>query len=57
MPIRYKELTADRLSEAIRIGVGDSQIAKNAVELGYKIRAENGIENALNVFEKMLKSL
>ena len=55
-PIRYKELTVERLTEAIRIGVGNSQIRQKAVELGQKIQSENGIENALNVFEKILHS-
>ena len=53
-PIRYKELTAKRLSEAIRLGVSDPQIKQKASELGQRIQAEKGIENALNVFEKML---
>jgi sterol 3beta-glucosyltransferase len=53
-PIRYKELTAQRLLEAIRLGVGNPQIKRKAFELGQRIRAEKGIENALNVFEKML---
>ena len=52
-PIRYKELTPERLREAIRFGVGNSQIREKAVELGQKIQTENGIENALNIFEKM----
>ncbi len=55
-PIRYKELTVERLTEAIHIGVGNSQIRQKAVELGKKIQAENGIDNALNVFEKILHS-
>ncbi|MFZ5809278.1 MAG: glycosyltransferase [Chloroflexota bacterium] len=53
-PIRYKKLTAERLQEAIHIGLGNSQIQQKAAELGQKIRAENGIENALSIFEKML---
>ena len=53
-PIRYKELTAKRLLEAIRLGVGNPQIKQKAFELGQRIREEKGIENALNVFEKML---
>lgn len=53
-PIRYKELTAERLQETIRCGVGNSQIQQKAAELGQKIRTENGIENALSVFEAML---
>lgn len=53
-PIRYKELTAKRLLEAIRLGVSNPQIKQKAFELGQMIRAEKGIENALNIFEKML---
>jgi UDP:flavonoid glycosyltransferase YjiC (YdhE family) len=52
-PIRYKELTVEGLRKAISIGVGNSQIRQKAVKLGKKIQAENGIENALNIFEKM----
>jgi sterol 3beta-glucosyltransferase len=53
-PIRYKELTVERLLKAIHLGVGNSQIRQKAVELGKKVQAENGIDNALNIFEKML---
>lgn len=53
-PIRFKELTAERLQEAIRFGVDNLQIKQNAFELGQRILAEKGIKNALNVFEKML---
>jgi UDP:flavonoid glycosyltransferase YjiC (YdhE family) len=53
-PIPYKALNAKHLAEAIRFGVGDQQTKQKAFELGQKIRAEKGIENALNVFEKML---
>jgi UDP:flavonoid glycosyltransferase YjiC (YdhE family) len=52
-PIRYKELTIDRLRDAINLGVGNPQMKKNAAELGQKIQAENGIENALTLFEKL----
>jgi sterol 3beta-glucosyltransferase len=50
-PIRYKELTVERLREAICFGVGNSQTKQKAVELGHKIQAENGIENALNILD------
>lgn len=53
-PIRYKELTVKRLREAICFGVDNSQIKQKAFETGQRIRAENGIENALNVFENLL---
>jgi len=53
-PVPFKRLTIERLKEAIIMGVGDSQIRQKAVELGQKIRAENGIENALKVIQKIL---
>lgn len=53
-PIPYKDLTVQHLTEAIRIGVGSPQIKQKAFELGQRIQAERGIENALNIFEKML---
>jgi sterol 3beta-glucosyltransferase len=53
-PIRYKDLTVDRLREAIRIGVGDARIQQKATRLGRKIREENGIENALKIIGKMV---
>jgi sterol 3beta-glucosyltransferase len=53
-PIPYKELNVKRLTEAIRFGVSDPQTKQKAFELGQRIRAEKGIENALNIFEKML---
>lgn len=55
-PIPFKELNVERLTEAIRLGVGSLQIKQNAFELGQKIREENGIENALNVVEKILQT-
>jgi sterol 3beta-glucosyltransferase len=53
-PIRYKELTTERLQESIRFGVGNARIQQKAAKLGQKIRTENGIENALSIFETML---
>jgi sterol 3beta-glucosyltransferase len=52
-PIGYKDLTVERLREAIRLGVGNLQIQEKATRLGQKIREENGIENALDIVEKM----
>jgi hypothetical protein len=48
-------LSVARLQEAIRFGVGNPQVRQKANELGQKIRAEKGIENALNIFEKMIQ--
>jgi sterol 3beta-glucosyltransferase len=52
-PIRFKALTVERLERAIRTGVDDLQIQGRAADLGEKIRAENGIQNALNVIDKL----
>ncbi len=53
-PIRYKDLTVNRLMVAIYVGINNSQIRQKAVELSEKIKAENGIQNALIIFEKLL---
>ncbi len=55
-PIPYKQLTAERLADAIRFGVGDTQIRQNAFELGKKIRAEKGIENAVDLVGRILST-
>jgi UDP:flavonoid glycosyltransferase YjiC (YdhE family) len=54
-PIRYKELTVERLTEVIRTSVGNSQMRQKAFELGQKVQTENGIENALKVIEEILR--
>jgi sterol 3beta-glucosyltransferase len=53
-PIRYKDLTVERLREVIRIGISNSQMRQKATDLAQKIHPENGIENALTTIEKML---
>ncbi len=55
-PIAYKKLTVEKLRQAIRLGVGDPQVRQRAVELGHKIQAENEIENALSIINKMLST-
>ena len=52
-PIPYKVLNAARLRDAILQGVGSPQMQQNAAELGQKIRAEKGIENAVKILESM----
>lgn len=52
-PIPFKKLTVERLQDAIQIGVHDRGIQQTAAELGRKIQAEKGIENALKVFDEM----
>lgn len=50
-PIPFKKLTVEQLATTIQLGVHDRGI-RQAADLGRKIQAEKGIENALKVFEK-----
>jgi UDP:flavonoid glycosyltransferase YjiC (YdhE family) len=52
-PIPFKKLTVERLQDAIQIGVHDRGMQQAAADIGRKIQAEKGIENALNMFEKI----
>lgn len=48
-PIRHTRLTSENLSEAIHQGVNDPDMRQKAEDLGRNIRAENGIENAIQI--------
>jgi sterol 3beta-glucosyltransferase len=52
-PIPQKQLTADRLAQAIQIAVTDQSMRQKAAELGSKIRAENGIAQAVAVLQQV----
>lgn len=52
-PIPRKKLTAERLAGAIQVAVTDKTIHGRAAELGEKIRAEDGVANAVAVVEQM----
>lgn len=54
-PIRQQQLTVKRLRETIQRGVSDPQVRQKAAELGQKIRAETGMENAIRVIEQVLR--
>jgi UDP:flavonoid glycosyltransferase YjiC (YdhE family) len=53
-PIPKKNLTADRLANAIRIAVTDSGMKQRAHSCGAAIRAENGIANAMKIIQQYL---
>jgi UDP:flavonoid glycosyltransferase YjiC (YdhE family) len=55
-PIRHTQLTVERLRAAIDLGVNDSRMRQRAGELGQKIRAENGIDSASQVIEKIIQT-
>jgi len=52
-PIPQKKLTADNLSAAIWKVINDPAIPKNAQTLGEKLRAEDGIANAIAIIERI----
>ncbi len=55
-PIRYKNLSVERLREAIDLGINNSLIRQKASELGKKIREEHGLENAIHIIEGITRS-
>lgn len=52
-PIPRKQLTADRLAQAIQQAVTDQPLRQRASELGSRIRAEDGIGNAVAVIDEI----
>jgi len=56
-PILRKRLTADRLAHAICVAVTDESIRKRAAELGETIRAEDGVGNAVRVFNQIIDGI
>jgi sterol 3beta-glucosyltransferase len=51
-PIPQKNLTADRLANAIRIAVTDSDMKQRAKSCGAAIRAANGVGNAVEIVNR-----
>jgi sterol 3beta-glucosyltransferase len=51
-PIPRQRLTVESLAKAIEFAVFDPTIIKNAVQLGERIRAENGIAQAVAIIEQ-----
>ncbi len=54
-PIPRKQLTAERLAEAIHKAVSDRAMHQRAVDLGAKIQAEDGVANAVAIVQKLEK--
>jgi len=51
-PIPHRHLTVDRLAEAIHYAVTDSAMRARAAHLGERIRAENGVAQAVALIEQ-----
>lgn len=56
-PVARKKLNARSLAQAILTAVNDESIRQRAVEIGAKIRAEDGIGNAVRAFERIAARL
>ncbi len=55
-PIPKKKLTAGQLATAITEAISNPDLLENAEEIGKKIRQENGVGNAVDVIEKIMRS-
>jgi sterol 3beta-glucosyltransferase len=53
-PIPRKQLTAERLAEAIRAAATDEPMRRRAADLGERIRAEDGVEKAVAIIAQQL---
>jgi UDP:flavonoid glycosyltransferase YjiC (YdhE family) len=56
-PIPHKQLTPEKLAQAIQKAVTDQTMRQRAATLGEQIRSEDGIANAVVVVEEVGKSL
>lgn len=54
-PIQRRSLSVQKLAEAIEIAVEDESMRQNAAELGEQIRAENGVEDAVEFIQRYLQ--
>ena len=53
-PIPRRKLTVEGLAEAIRAMTGDQGMRQRAAQLGERVRAEDGVERAVEVIERHL---
>ena len=53
-PIPHKKLTAERLAVAIRVAVKDESMRSRAAALGVRIRTEDGVANAVSIFQQIV---
>ncbi len=51
-PIRRSKLTAKKLAQALEIAENDQAMRRRAADLGAKIRAEDGVANAVALIER-----
>lgn len=51
-----KQLSAERLAEALQIAVNDAAMRARAAQLGEQIRAEDGVARAVEIFHQYVGS-
>ncbi len=51
-----KDITAEGLADAITTAVNDTEMRRRAAALGEKIRAEDGVQNAIDVLRTVLEA-
>ena len=54
-PIPHRKLSVERLAEALTIAVADTQMRQRAAELGEKIRAEDGVREAVEAIQRYVQ--
>jgi UDP:flavonoid glycosyltransferase YjiC (YdhE family) len=54
-PIPHRKLSVERLVEALTIAVADTQMRQRAAELGEKIRAEDGVREAIEAIQRYVQ--
>ncbi len=54
VPIPQKQLTAERLAQAIREAVTNTEMQRKAAVIGEKLRAEDGVGNAVAIIERVV---
>lgn len=55
VPVPYKELTADKLTECIKTALASTTLAK-AQEMSAKMKGEDGVQNASESFQRSLNA-
>ncbi|MBD2365313.1 glycosyltransferase family 1 protein [Anabaena minutissima FACHB-250] len=54
-PIPKKQLTAERLANAIQQAIADKPMCQRAVQLGETIRAEDGVKKATHIIDSIIE--
>ena len=52
-PLPHRKLTADALAAAITTALGDAEMRRRAVEIGERVRAEDGVGRAVAAIERV----